>query len=127
MLESNLEELRKKIIYQTTPEYMEEVGEKVRNGILERIPRYYEGRALGLLERVMRYYGGRFYTNFRLGYAGFNPEFYLSYYFYNSEYDVLELKDEQLEEVYLLTQQDIEYIVGGLVEVVEFYLKYEAK
>lgn len=65
-------EVRERIYYQTSSRYMEEVGEVVYNGILERIPSYYEGGPVGLLNRVMKYYGGRFFVPFRLGYAGFS-------------------------------------------------------
>lgn len=122
MSKNNLEELMQKLIYQTTPKYMEEVGEVVRNGILERIPRYYEGGAVGLLNRVIRRFGGHFNVSFRLGHAGFSHDFYLSYDYYNSEYDVIKLRDEQISEEYLVTQSDIECIIERFHTLVELYL-----
>lgn len=102
---------------------MAEVGEVVYNGILERIPNYYEGGSVGLLNRVMRRYGGRFSVPFRLGYAGFSSGFYLSYNYYDSEYDVVKLNDNQLTEDYLVTQSDIDFMILGFVRMVENYLE----
>ncbi|MFS1664093.1 hypothetical protein [Streptococcus sp. zg-JUN1979] len=117
------DELKEKIIYQTTPAYMSKIGDMVYNGILEHIPSYYEGGATGLLDCIIKRYGGRFYVPFRLGYAGFSHRFYLSYDYYNSEYNVIELADSQLSEEYLVKDSDIHGMILAFVNFIEAHLE----
>lgn len=112
---------------QTSPEFMKKIGEIVTERLLKRIPNYYQGGAKGLFERYCNRLGGYANVYFRLGRAGFNPEFYLTYTHYDSELELLKLRDKDLSPYYLLTDQDIDQIVNHFVVSVNYYLGEQPK
>ena len=121
------DELLSELYTQTSPEFMKKIGEMVTERLLERIPSYYQGSAQGLFERYCNRLGGYANVYFRLGRAGFNPEFYLTYTHYDSELELLQLKDKDLSPYYLLTNKDIDQIVNHFVVSVNYYLGEQPK
>lgn len=121
------DELLSELYAQTSPEFMKKIGKMVTERLLEQIPSYYQGGAKGLFERYYNRLGGYANVYFRLGRAGFNPEFYLTYTHYNSDSELLMLKDKDLSPYYLLTDKDIDQIVNHFVVSVNYYLGEQPK
>lgn len=121
------DELLSELYAQTSPEFMKKIGEIVTKRLLEQIPHYYQGGAQGLFERYCNRLGGYANVYFRLGRAGFNPEFYLTYTHYDSELELLKLRDKDLSPYYLLTDKDIDQIVNHFVVSVNYYLGEQPK
>lgn len=118
-----MEEIREKLNHQASKQEVEKVGSIVTQRLLERIPNYYTGGATGLLNRIINRLGGRFYTSFRLGYAGFSGnQFYISYDYYNSTVEHVKVEYKTLSDDLFLTSYDIDTIVNGLVSKVDEYL-----
>ena len=121
------DEILAELYAQTSPEFIEKIGEIVTKRVLEQIPNYYQGGAEGLFKRYCNHFGGYANIYFRLGRAGFNHGFFLSYHHYDSDLELLKLKDTELSLDYLLTNKDIDQIVNNFVTHVNYYLGEEPK
>lgn len=121
------DEILAELYAQTSPKFMEKIGELVTERLLKRIPNYYQGGVKGLFERYCNQFGGYANVYFRLGRAGFNHGFFLSYHHYDSDLELLKLTDTELSLDYLLTDKDIDQIVNNFVTHVNYYLGEELK
>ena len=109
---------------QVSDSFIADVGSKVTESLLERLPGYYVGGKQGLFENIQRRLGGQFSTAFPLGIAGYSSgTFYISYFHCHS-YDGMQFlkSDEFLKETMLFENHYVELIVDGLYGLCEEYL-----